>query len=297
MHLTWLALLPVAISSADSSVRSIVTAPAESLRVTISGPETGPAVVIIPGIVSPAYAFRRVLPPLAAAGIRAIVIEPLGFGQSSRPGSANYSYTAQALRVAAVMDSLGVGHAVVLGHVVGATIALRLALMRPELVGRLLLVEGGALESAAVPTVKKVLKFAPLVRLFTGRGRVRKEVRKGLINSSGDTTWVTDSLVEQYTEGQAGDVGALLRALGGMQRSVEPDSLLPQLHLVAVPVRLLLGAAPHGSGIGQRRIRDLEENLPSLAIDSIAGAGLHIHEEQPDVIVAELLREVEADHP
>lgn len=292
MNFPWLALLSVAMAPFDSTARSIVIAPAESLQVTITGPESGPPVVIIPGIVSPAYAFRQVLPPLAAAGVRAIVIEPLGFGLSSRPGDADYSHTAQAIRVAAVMDSLSVGRAVVLGHVVGATIALRLALMRPDLVQRLVLVEGGALESAAVPTVRKVLKFAPLVRLFTGRGRVRKEVRKGLVSSSGDTTWVTDSLVAHYTEGQAGDVGALLRAFRGMQRSTEPDSLLPQLHSMPVPVRLVMGAAPHRSGIGQHRIQDLAANLPILAIDSIPGAGMHIHEEQPQVIVAELLREV-----
>jgi pimeloyl-ACP methyl ester carboxylesterase len=296
MYFPMLVMLPLAIAPVDSSVLSIATAPTESLRVTITGPVGGPAVVIIPGIVSPAYAFRHVLPPLAVAGVRAIVIEPLGFGLSARPGDADYSHTAQAYRVAAVMDSLSVGRAVVLGHVVGATIALRLALLRPDLVERLVLVEGGALESAAVPTVRKVLQFAPLVRIFTGRGRVRKEVRKGLISSSGDTTWVTDSLVAHYTEGQAGDVGALLRAFRGMQRSSEPDSLLPQLHSMSMPVRLLVGAAPHRSGIGQSRIRDLESQLPVLAIDSIPGAGLHIHEEQPGVIVAELLREVGRDY-
>jgi pimeloyl-ACP methyl ester carboxylesterase len=296
MFFPWLALLPVAMAPVDSSARSILTAPAESLRVTTSGPETGPVVVIIPGIVSPAYAFRHVLPPLAAAGIRTVVIEPLGFGQSSRPGDASYSFTSQAIRVAAVMDSLGAGHAVVLGHVAGAAIALRLALLRPDLVARLLLVEGGAAESAAVPTVRKVLKFAPLVRIFSGRGRVRKEVRKGLVSSSGDTTWVTDSVVGYYTEGQAGDVSALLRAFRGMQRAVEPDSLVPQLHSVAMPVRLLLGAAPHNTGMGQNRIRELEDHLPSLTIDSIVGAGMHINEEQPQVIVAALEWEVKEDH-
>jgi pimeloyl-ACP methyl ester carboxylesterase len=121
-------------------------------------------------------------------------------------------------------------------------------------------------------------------------------VRKGLVTSSGDTTWVTDSVVQYYTEGQAGDVSALLRAFRGMQRAVEPDSLVPQLHSVAVPVRLLIGAAPHRSGIDQNRIRDLEDRLPALTVDSIAGAGMHIHEEQPQVIVAELVRQVDEDH-
>ena len=124
-------------------VRRIEVAPGESLQVTVDGPHDGPAVVIIPGLVSPAYAFRHVLPPLAEAGVRVVVVEPLGVGWSSRPGDADYSHAAQAARIAAVLDTLRVSHAVVMAHAVGTAIALRLALARPDLVTHLLLMEGG----------------------------------------------------------------------------------------------------------------------------------------------------------
>ena len=211
----------------DSMARFVTTAPEDSLRVTVVGPAGGPAVVIIPGLVSSAYAYREVLPPLADAGLRVFVIEPLGVGSSSRPGGqTDYSIAAQAGRIAAVMDTLGIAHAVVAGHAVGATMALRLALERPDLVGRVLLMEVGSLATAAVPGVKQALRFSLLVRLFTGRGRIRKELRKGLVASSVDSAWVTDSLIERYTEGAAGNMGAVLRALKRMDRSVEPDSLV-----------------------------------------------------------------------
>jgi pimeloyl-ACP methyl ester carboxylesterase len=286
------ALLAGAPLHTDSLARRIAVAPAESIQVTVAGPVGGPAVVIVPGLVSPAYAFRKLLPLLAEAGVRAVVIEPLGVGHSSRPGDADYSHTAQAHRVATVMDSLGLTHAVVMGHAVGTAVSLRLALARPELVGGLVLVEGGALESAAVPGVKKALQFSFLVRLFAGRGRIRKEVRKGLIASSGDTTWVTDSLIERYTEGPAGDMGAVLRALKGMQRSVEPDSLAPHLPQIHVPVLLLLGGAAHDGGPSTGRIRTLERRLPQLRERIVYGAGLHLHEEQPQVLADELLNMV-----
>jgi pimeloyl-ACP methyl ester carboxylesterase len=187
------------------------------------------------------------------------------------------------------MDSLGIRHAVLMGHATGTAVALRLALLRPDLVKGLMLVEGGALESAAVPGVKKAIQFSFLVRIFAGRGRIKKEVRKGLIASSGDTTWVTDSLVERYTEGPAGDMGAVLRALKGMQRSVEPDSLRPRLHTIHVPVMLMLGGAAHEGGPSSGRIRTLVRELPQLRQRIVFGSGLHIHEEQPEVMVAELL--------
>jgi pimeloyl-ACP methyl ester carboxylesterase len=282
-------------ASPDSTERCIALAPAESLRVTVDGPAEGRPVVIIPGLISPAYAFRKVLPPLAEAGVRAIVIEPLGVGQSSRPGKADYSHSAQAARIAAVMDSLGVRHAIVMGQAVGTAMALRLTLARPDLVDGLLLVEGGPLESAAVPGVKSALKFSWLIRLFAGRGRIRKELRKGLVASSGDTTWITDSLIDHYTEGPAGDMGAVLRALKGMENAVEPDSLTPRLNEVAVPVKLLLGGAAHSGGPSSGRIRQMERRLPHFSMQVVYGAGLHIQEEQPEVLVQDLLAMVKAD--
>lgn len=302
MLLHWMVLLTLGGSPApaDSMVRFVRTAPADSLRVTAMGPVSGPTVVIIPGLVSPAYAYRLVLAPLAEAGVRAVVIEPLGVGASSRPGGkADYSIAAQAARVAAVMDTLGVGRAVVAGHAVGATMALRLAVERPDLVGRVVLLEVGSLESAAVPGVKKALRFALLVRLFTGRGKVRKELRKGLIAASVDSAWVTDSLIARYTEGAAGDMGAVLRALKRMDQSVEPDSLVPRLAAVQAPVRLVVGGGPRlggGRSAGRGRIRQLRV-LPSLTVDTIPGAGLHINEEQPAALAALLLAEAEANRP
>jgi pimeloyl-ACP methyl ester carboxylesterase len=273
----------------DSAARLIGLAPAESLQVTVTGPVSGVPVVIVPGLVSPAYAFRKVMPPLAAAGIRVIVIEPLGVGWSSHPSDSDYSHTAQARRLAAVMDTLHVHGAVVLGQAVGASMALRLALARPDLVSKLLLVEEGAVESPAVPGVRSALKFSLLIRLFAGRGRIKKELRKGLIASSGDASWVTDSVIDAYTEGPSGDIGAVLRALKGMQNSVEPDSLRPHLHELRMPVRLLVGGAAHRSGIAPARLRDLQELVPHFSMQVVYGAGLHIQEEQPDVIVGEVL--------
>jgi pimeloyl-ACP methyl ester carboxylesterase len=203
----------------------------------------------------------------------------------------------QASRVAAVMDSLGVHHAVLMGNAVGTAIALRLTLARPELVGRLLLVEGGALETAAVPGVKSALRFAFLVRLFAGRGRVRKELKKGLMSSSGDTAWVTDPVIDHYTVGSAGDVSAVLRALKGMQRAVEPDSLTSRLGRIRVPVRLLVGGAAHDGGVTPGRIRALRQRLHRFTEVTVPGAGLHIHEEQPELIVRELLAQVQENGP
>mgnify|MGYP003557970601 CR=1 FL=1 len=50
----------------------------------------------------------------ANTGCTLHLIEPLGFGFSSHPSKSDYSFTAQADRIGAVLDSLGVTHAIVL---------------------------------------------------------------------------------------------------------------------------------------------------------------------------------------
>ena len=287
----------LAASPPDSFATYVAVAPAESLRVTSMGPATGPTVVIIPGLLSPAYGFRKILPRLAEAGVRAVVVEPLGVGWSSRPGDADYSHTAQGNRIGAVMDSLHLSHAVVLAHSVGVPMALRLATQRRGLVAGLLLMDGAATESAGVSGVKSALKFAWLIKLFAGRGRVRKEVRQGLIASSGDTTWVTDETIDGYTAGPAGDIGAVLRALKGMNDAVEPDSLKPKLPNLTVPTRMLVGGAAHRGGAGDGRIQTLHSLMPQMTMRVVFGAGLYIHEEQPEVVVQEVVNFLQVVKP
>src|SRR3989449_4787775 len=119
----------------------VPVAPAESLSVETAG--RGDPVVLIPGLFGSAFGFRKVVPLLVAAGYRTIVIEPLGVGASARPEKANYSLTAQADRIAAVLDSLHVRGALVLAHSIGGSEAFRLAYPRAELLGALLSTHGG----------------------------------------------------------------------------------------------------------------------------------------------------------
>src|SRR6266540_7363516 len=113
--LMWL-LLALTVLADSSRGISVVLAHAESLQVSVAGSELAAPVVLIPGLFGSAFAYRHEVPGLTAAGYRAIVIEPLGVGVSGRPEHADYSLTAQADRIAAVLDQLGVTDAVVVAH-------------------------------------------------------------------------------------------------------------------------------------------------------------------------------------
>ena len=278
----WLLALVILADSARSF--AVPLAAAETLRVTEVG--AGAPVVLIPGLFGSAFAFRELAPRLARTGYRAIIVEPLGIGASARPERADYSLTAQADRVAAALDRLSVTGAVIVAHSIGASIAYRLAYRRPELVRAVVALEGGPAEAAATPSFRRAMQLAPWVKLFGGVRLVRRKIRDVLVRSSGDSSWVTDSVVSGYTADAAADLDATLKAYVAMAGAREPERLEPHLADVRCPVVLLLGGAPHHGGPEGAELAELHERLAAFAVDTVPGAGHFLYEERPDVVVA-----------
>ncbi len=240
--------LALATSLDSAVVRQIQVAPGEILRTTVTG--SGEPVVLIPGIFGGSYGYRKIVGPLVQRGYRCIVIEPLGYGRSSYPDGADYSFTAQAERVGQVLDSLGIRQALFIANSTGASITLRLALAHPHLVRGILSIDGGPAESAATPGMKKAFRLGGFItKLAVNEGKLRHDVRKEIVKNSGDTTWVTQKVVREYTAGQVADVDGAIDAFRSMSRSKEAESLRDQLDEIRVPVRLLVGGVTHPSGV------------------------------------------------
>jgi esterase len=265
---------------------------AESLQVTTAG--QGEPVVLIPGLFGSAYAFRHLLDRLPAAGYQAIVVEPLGIGTSARPEKGDYSLTRQADRVATVMRELATGPATVVAHSTGASMALRLAYRHPELVSAVVSLDGGPAERATSRGFRRAMQYVPWIKWLGGVKRVRGKIRESLIETSGDTTWVTEEVVDGYTAGARQDLDGTLKAYLRMAESKEPERLVPNLGGVRCPVRLVVGTAPHEGGIPDRQLEALQRGLASFTVDSVPGAGLHVYEERPEAIVETVRRAREA---
>jgi pimeloyl-ACP methyl ester carboxylesterase len=283
MLLLTLALLG---SPADSAVvRDIQVAPGETLRTTTFG--AGHPLVLIPGIFGAAFGYRTITGQLAALGYRCIVVEPLGYGWSSHPKDADYSFTAQSVRVARALDSLGVTRALLVAQSSGAAIAFRLAIARPELIRGMLSIDGGPAESAATPGMRKAFKFGGgLAKLVMDESKLRHDVRREIVRNSGDTTWVTDAVIRGYTAGQVADMHGSIDAFQQMSKSKEEASLADQLHQFVAPVRLLVGTVPHPAEVTKDQRELLSQKLPNFKSDSVPGSGQYIQEEQPAAVMA-----------
>ncbi|HXF95350.1 MAG TPA: alpha/beta hydrolase [Gemmatimonadales bacterium] len=276
-------LLCLLVPDTTSSSFPVTLDPAESVQVTIAG--AGEPVVLLPGLFGSAFGYRRLLPALADAGYRAIVIEPLGVGSSGRPERADYSLTAQADRIARVLDVLGVRRSVVVAHAIGGSMAFRLAYRRPDLVRGIVSLEGGPAETATTPGFRRALRLVPWVKLFGGAKRIRKKVGGFLRASSGDATWVTEEVLDGYTAGATRDLDAALRAYLAMARAREPEALAPRLGAIRCPVRLLVGGVPHEGAPNGEEVALLAGRLPRFSLDTIAGAGHFLYEERPEAVV------------
>ncbi|MFC4014270.1 alpha/beta fold hydrolase [Nonomuraea purpurea] len=142
------------------------------IHVCQDGPRDAPALLLIHGSASSARSWDSLVPMLTKSH-RVIRIDLLGHGRSAKPDDRSYATPDQARRAGAVLDRLGVEHAIVVGHSSGGVVATALAEQRPDLVTALVLINTGpsldafiAQDSAAIdpsqwpPTDEQIRQFA-----------------------------------------------------------------------------------------------------------------------------------------
>ncbi len=119
-------------------------------------------VVLLHGQLMPRTMHEPLARVLAAAGMHVVTLDLLGHGRSDRPEDPKeYSMTAWAEQVVALLDHLDVERAVVGGTSLGANVSLEVAVLAPQRVQGLL-VEMPVLDNALEAGI---LAFAPLLFL------------------------------------------------------------------------------------------------------------------------------------
>ncbi|MCB9898180.1 MAG: alpha/beta fold hydrolase [Planctomycetes bacterium] len=109
-----------------------------TLAVREWGPVDGPLVVLLHGFPETSRAFDVIGPLLAAAGLRVLAPDQRGYGASERPVDvASYRLERLVDDVVGLVRAAGREHAAIVGHDWGAAVAWTLALLRPEVVTRL----------------------------------------------------------------------------------------------------------------------------------------------------------------
>lgn len=91
-----------------------------------AGAPTNPCILMIHGWFSHKLVWRLTIPALEK-NYYCVAVDVLGLGESDKPPEADYSIPAQARRLVAVMDKLGLEQFIVMGHSMGGQIAQEIA--------------------------------------------------------------------------------------------------------------------------------------------------------------------------
>ena len=105
------------------------------------GPETGPALVLVPGTMAWAETYRDIAGPLGDKGFRVISPDMPPFGYSSRPADGDYSRAAQARRLLAFADALKLDRFALGVHSYGGGGAIEAAFLAPDRIEALVLLD------------------------------------------------------------------------------------------------------------------------------------------------------------
>ncbi|MBC3474120.1 alpha/beta fold hydrolase [Pseudomonas taiwanensis] len=116
------------------------------MDVPAKGQANGRSVVLMHGKNFCAATWETTIDALSQAGYRVIAPDQVGFCSSSKPAHYQYSFQQLADNTQALLAQLGIKQAVILGHSTGGMLATRYALMYPQQVERLAMVNPIGLE-------------------------------------------------------------------------------------------------------------------------------------------------------
>jgi cis-3-alkyl-4-acyloxetan-2-one decarboxylase len=112
----------------------------DGVRLHVVDEGSGEPVVMLHGNPTSSHLWRNFVPPLVAAGYRAVAPDQLGFGRSDKPSDwREYSYGRHVRHLGAVMDALELDEVTLVLHDWGGPIGLAWAVEQPERLRRLVL--------------------------------------------------------------------------------------------------------------------------------------------------------------
>jgi pimeloyl-ACP methyl ester carboxylesterase len=217
---------------------------------------------------------------------RVIRFDLPGFGLTGPSPDGGYSAESYVDTVLAVADTLGVQRFVVAGNSLGGYVAWATAVLHPQRVDRLILIDaaGYPFQSQSVPLAFRIAR-TPILNVLMRDVLPRSVVASSLRNVYGDPSKVTPGLVDRYFElaTREGNRAALVARF----EQTKPGSLAERVREIQVPTLILWGGKDRLIPLefGERFARDIHGSR--LVVFDALG---HVpHEEDPARTVAAVL--------
>jgi pimeloyl-ACP methyl ester carboxylesterase len=261
----------------------------DGLTLAVRDEGQGQPVLLLHGFPDSSHLWRRQVSALVDAGMRAIVPDLRGFGESDKPEAVeDYAIAHSVADAVTVLDALGEERTHVVGHDWGAVVAWALAAFVPDRVDRLVAMSvghPGALRERSIEQREK--GWYQLLFQFTGVAEelVRRDdwkLFREVLRGHGD--------LERYQSDLARP-GALTAALNWYRANLAPHLELerrPQVPAVAAPT---LGLWSSGDDylVEEGMVRSAEFVTGPWRYERIEGASHWMQLDEPELINGLLL--------
>jgi pimeloyl-ACP methyl ester carboxylesterase len=238
------------------------------LRVVESGPASGEPVLLVHGWGASVYTYRHLLPAIAHTGRRAIAFDLRGHGLSDKPeATADYTTAALLGDLHALMDAMELARADVIGHSLGGSLALRLALESPDRVRKLVLADPVGLSN--IPLRRIAHRLTPRVLNKFARYLVPRWVTSFLVHGAyGNPLRVPAEAIDEYWAPT--QFPGYYRAVRGLLDVFSWEPLPPErLASVRAPILLGLGTADRLIP----RTKESAAKIPNATVVLLKGGG------------------------
>lgn len=246
----------------------------------------GDPIILIHGFPSTSHLWSNLV-SLLPAGHRVVVPDLLGCGRSDPGERDDLSIGGHGARMVGLMDALGIARACLVGHHMGACVAIRVAADAPQRVSHLALLHPLAGDVTLTGTLAVIRAFMPLMRL-TPMAWLRGPLRSELIR------WYSDegrgrASAEQYVSAWQKPTRwrQFLRQLGALN-ATDVMECTRLLRTLTIPVSVV--ASDNDPAVPRVALDRVRESLPDVPLDIIRDARHFSPEESPERVAGVIAR-------
>jgi pimeloyl-ACP methyl ester carboxylesterase len=208
------------------------------------GPRDGEAVVCVHGVPASAYLYRKIVPALAARGLRGIAVDFPGLGLAERPVDADYSWTGLGRWLGSAIDALELDRFHLVVHDIGGPIGLEVAAAEPGRVRSLTVLN----TTIAVESFHRPWVMEPFAHPVAGETWLKSMQLPGifvaLMRALGVTRRVPAAEIACYVPLLLGDDGgrAFLQIMRGFEATADKERhYLAALRSKPYPAQIVWG--------------------------------------------------------
>jgi pimeloyl-ACP methyl ester carboxylesterase len=249
----------------------------------------GDPVVLVHGTPSYSYEWRHVAPEIEAAGRRVITYDLLGYGASERPLDRDTSVGAQTDLLVGLRDALGIARADLVTHDIGGAIGQRIAVLHPERLRRLLLIDTVSYDSWPSETWREIIR----TRLESYAAMPAEEFEQMLARQLAMTVADPSRMRGDELDAFLAPHRTALGRASFFEHQVRhydatyTEELTGRLGEIAVPVRILWGEQDRWQPTSYAR--RLAADIPHAELVVVPGTGHFLMEDDPARVTHEVL--------